>query len=63
MSTGTRTPEGLARLRDARTVHGAYGAEAREMRRLFSALKEQGRVDRRASRLISEILARRHIVC
>jgi hypothetical protein len=43
MSTGPRTAEGLERLRDARTVHGAYRSEALEMRRLFSSLKKQSR--------------------
>ena len=28
-STGPRTPEGLTRLRVARTIHGRYGAEVR----------------------------------
>ncbi len=31
-STGPRTAEGLERIRQARTVHGAYGAEARRFR-------------------------------
>ena len=35
LSTGPRTAEGLERMRAAKTIHGAYGAEAREMRRLF----------------------------
>jgi hypothetical protein len=38
--TGPRTPEGLQRIVKARTVHGAYGAEMRELRRLVRALKE-----------------------
>ena len=33
-STGPRTLEGLQRIVKARTVHGAYGAEMRELRRL-----------------------------
>ena len=36
-STGPRTPEGLQRIVKARTVHGAYGAEMRELRRLIRA--------------------------
>ncbi len=38
-STGPRTAEGLARLRAARTKHGAYSAEARKVRGLFRELK------------------------
>jgi hypothetical protein len=42
-STGPRTREGLQRIVKARTVHGAYGAEMRELRRLMRALKEEQR--------------------
>jgi hypothetical protein len=42
-STGPRTSEGLQRIVKARTVHGAYGAEMRELRRLMRALKEEQR--------------------
>jgi hypothetical protein len=42
-STGPRTPEGLQRLVRARTVHGGYGAEARELRRLMRALRDEQR--------------------
>lgn len=42
-STGPRTPEGLARLRAARTKHGLYTAEAIELRRYLSALRRQSR--------------------
>ena len=38
-STGPRTADGLERLRKARTRHGAYGKEAREMRKLIGTLK------------------------
>jgi hypothetical protein len=38
-STGPRTAEGLERLRAARTRHGAYGQEARELREVVRALK------------------------
>ncbi len=38
-STGPRTAEGLERLRKARTRHGAYGKEAREIREIIRALK------------------------
>jgi hypothetical protein len=40
-STGPRTAEGLARLRAARTKHGAYNAEARKVRDLIRALRER----------------------
>jgi hypothetical protein len=42
-STGPRTPEGLRRIVKARTVHGAYSAEMRELRRLMRALDEEQR--------------------
>ena len=42
-STGPRTPEGLQRIVKARTVHGAYRAEMRELRRLMRALNEERR--------------------
>jgi ribosomal protein L32 len=42
-STGPRTPEGLQRIVKARMVHGAYGAEMRELRRLMRALNEERR--------------------
>lgn len=38
-STGPRTCEGLERLRKARTIHGAYGAAARDLRDLIRMLK------------------------
>ena len=38
-STGPRTPEGLARLRAARTIHGGRSAEARELRAMVRELK------------------------
>jgi hypothetical protein len=41
--TGPRTLEGLQRIVKARTVHGAYGAEMRELRRLMRALDEERR--------------------
>ena len=41
LSTGPRTPEGLQRLVQARTAHGAYSAEARPFRRLLRTLKEK----------------------
>jgi hypothetical protein len=42
-STGPRTQEGLQRIVKARTMHGAYGAEMRELRRLMRALREEQR--------------------
>jgi hypothetical protein len=42
-STGPRTPEGLQRIVKARTVHGGYSAEARELRRLMRELREEQR--------------------
>ncbi len=42
-STGPRTPEGLQRIVKARTVHGGYGAEMRELRRLMRELREEQR--------------------
>ena len=42
-STGPRTLEGLQRIVKARTVHGAYGAEMRELRRLMRVLDEEQR--------------------
>ena len=42
-STGPRTQEGLQRIVKARTVHGRYGAEMRELRRLMRLLDEEQR--------------------
>ena len=41
--TGPRTPARLQRIVKARTVHGAYGAEMRELRRLMRALRKEQR--------------------
>jgi hypothetical protein len=38
-STGPRTPEGLERLRKARTKHGSYSADMKLMRALIRSLK------------------------
>ena len=38
-STGPRTAEGLRRIVKARTVHGAYGAEMNQLRRLMRGLR------------------------
>ena len=40
LSTGPRTAEGRERMRVAKTIHGAYGAEAREVRRLLTRLEK-----------------------
>ena len=42
-STGPTSPEGLARIIAARTVHGGYGAEARHFRELVQELREDAR--------------------
>jgi hypothetical protein len=42
-STGPRTPEGLQRIVKARTVHGAYSAEMRALRRMMRTLKDEQR--------------------
>jgi hypothetical protein len=43
-STGPRTPEGLARIRDARTIHGDHGAWARAKNRYRITLVRRTRV-------------------
>ncbi len=43
LSTGPRTVEGLERLRAARTVHGAWGREGRDMRTLVRELRAEAR--------------------
>jgi hypothetical protein len=44
-STGPRTPEGLERMRKAKTKHGLYMAEAIELRRLVNLiLRRPGRI-------------------
>ncbi len=42
-STGPRTAEGLQRIAQARTVHGAYSAEVRALRRMLRNLGEEQR--------------------
>ena len=42
-STGPRTIEGMERLRQARTIHGAYGADAVSLRGLIRMLKQQAK--------------------
>ena len=42
-STGPRTAGGLQRIVKARTVHGAYSAEMRALRRLMRLLDEEQR--------------------
>jgi hypothetical protein len=43
LSTGPKTPEGLARIVVARTVHGGYGAEMRHFRELVREMREDAR--------------------
>ncbi|MDD2859720.1 MAG: HGGxSTG domain-containing protein [Acidiphilium sp.] len=47
LSTGPRTAEGIERIRAARTKHGAYGADMREVRAMIRVLG-------RASRALTE---------
>jgi hypothetical protein len=42
-STGPRTPEGLERMRKAKTKHGLYTAEAVELRRLVNSMLREAR--------------------
>ena len=42
-STGPRTPEGLERMRKAKTKHGRYTAEAIERRRLVNLMLREAR--------------------
>jgi hypothetical protein len=43
LSTGPTSPEGLARIVAARTVHGGYGAEERNFRELVREMRENAR--------------------
>jgi hypothetical protein len=43
LSTGPTSPEGLARLAQARTEHGGYGAEMRTFRDLVRELRDDAR--------------------
>jgi hypothetical protein len=43
-STGPRTPDGIARVRTARTIHGRYGAETRAWRRHVLTMLRRGTV-------------------
>jgi len=43
LSTGPRTAEGLARMKAAKTTHGAYTAESIKVRDLIRALKARGK--------------------
>ena len=47
-STGPRTAEGLERIRQARTMHGGYGATVQELRVVTRTLKilDNGTSDR-----------------
>jgi hypothetical protein len=61
-STGPRTEAGMARLRAARTVHGAYSAETRAFNRYTLTMLRRGRVGndalRYCDRLPAELAAR-----
>ncbi len=54
-STGPRTPEGMARLRAARTVHGAYGAETRARNRHSLTELRRGQVGDAAVRCLDRL--------
>jgi hypothetical protein len=54
-STGPRTAEGLARLRQARTIHGRYGAEIRARDRNMLAIFRRGQVLLEAVRCIDRL--------
>jgi hypothetical protein len=43
LSTGPTSPEGLARIVAARTVHGGHGAEMRQFRTLVREMREDAR--------------------
>jgi len=63
-STGPRTPDGLARLRAARTIHGGYGAETRGFnRQVLSTLRRSrvlGDAIRYEAALPADLAARLH---
>jgi len=54
-STGPRTPEGLARLRTARTIHGAYSAQTRAHNRHDLTELRRGRVVDAAKRCLDRL--------
>ncbi len=54
-STGPRTPEGLARLRTARTIHGAYSAATRAHNRHDLTELRRGRVVDAAKRCLDRL--------
>jgi hypothetical protein len=43
LSTGPTSPEGLARIVAARTVHGGYGTEMQQFRELVREMREDAR--------------------
>jgi hypothetical protein len=43
VSTGPRTPEGLQRIVKARTVHGRYSAESRELAAMIRDMKAEAK--------------------
>ena len=42
-STGSKTAEGLARIRAARTIHGRYSAENRQVAAMIRVLKAEAK--------------------
>ncbi len=54
-STGPRTSEGMARLRAARTVHGAYSAETRARNRYDLTALRRGQVGNAAARCVDRL--------
>ena len=54
-STGPRTSEGMARLRAARTVHGAYSAETRARNRYDLTALRRGQVGNAAARCVERL--------
>src|SRR5262249_11371713 len=45
LSTGPKTPEGIERIRRARTIHGMYSAKAKAEQRAFRALLKECRAE------------------
>ena len=43
LSTGPRTADGIERIKAARTKHGAYTADAKQVRSLIRALEQSSR--------------------
>jgi hypothetical protein len=43
LSTGPTSPEGLARIVEARTTHGGYGADMQNFREMVREMREDAR--------------------